>query len=267
MTLPARVLAFVSAAAFLFPCAAGYAEDPPPGADNLQVNTNVRVEAIMVALPEDKFLSILPDLQKDSEIDGAVEKLLDGVKKKEVILRGYPMVVTQAGQRTVSESVREINIIGEVVPTPAPTADSAPATSVSTDNKTQSTPAPTAATADNTLAPKPYKAMISHSTGVTMEAEPTIQNDGQGMQLLIDIKDVELVDTPADKNSKPAKAGAGDAKNPMFDIVNVTAGFYIRSGQYKLLTTQKISKPEGYVEVVIIRTTILPSKIAGKPSE
>lgn len=245
----------MSAAALLFSSTPGNAEDKPGGGDQPETRTNVRVEVLLVALPEEKFLSMLPDLQSDTEIGGVVEKLMDGVKKKEVLLRGYPILLTVPGQRTVSESIREINTPGVAVSAPPqiPSADNA-----DSPDKSQPTPAP---------APTPYKAMISHSTGVTLEAEPAIQSDGQTVELGIDVKDVELAGAPADKNSTPPKGSAGNAKEPMFDVVNARTWLYLRSGQCKLLATQKISNPGGYVEVIIVRVVVLPSKLAGKPAE
>lgn len=68
---------------------------------------NVRVEVLMVAMPQDKLLPLLPDLRDPAKIDAAVDQLLAAVQRKEAILTGYPVVYTLDGERGVSEAVLE----------------------------------------------------------------------------------------------------------------------------------------------------------------
>ena len=52
----------------------------------------------MVALPEEKALALLPDLQDDAKIDAAWAQLMEALKRKEATLTGYPVVQTIEGQ-------------------------------------------------------------------------------------------------------------------------------------------------------------------------
>jgi len=42
---------------------------------------NVRVEVLMVAMPQEKALAILPDLRDSAKIDGAVTEILNAINR------------------------------------------------------------------------------------------------------------------------------------------------------------------------------------------
>ncbi len=68
----------------------------------------VRVDVLMLSMPEEKMLAVLPDLLDREKIEKMVPELLEAVKRKEITLVGYQFVTTKNGQRAVAETVKEI---------------------------------------------------------------------------------------------------------------------------------------------------------------
>src|SRR4051812_42382917 len=68
---------------------------------------NVRVEVLMVALPQDKALALLPDLRDPARIESAVAQIFAAIDRKEATLMGYPIVQTKDDERGVAETIIE----------------------------------------------------------------------------------------------------------------------------------------------------------------
>lgn len=106
-----KSLSLLAGGVFLLTDTALFSAPPPPTRTAPRQTTdaprNVRVEVLMVAMPQAKLLPLLPDLRDPKKIDAAVAHLLDAVQRKEAILTGYPVVSTLDGQRSVSETIAE----------------------------------------------------------------------------------------------------------------------------------------------------------------
>ena len=68
---------------------------------------NVRVEMLMVAMPQEKALALLPDLRAPEKIETAMVAVFTALEHKEALLMGYPEVITVDGQRGTSETILE----------------------------------------------------------------------------------------------------------------------------------------------------------------
>src|ERR1700677_2817393 len=88
--------------------APGQAPNAAPPAQKPYPPTMARVSVLMVSMPEEKLLTYLPDLLDKDKIEKVIPMLLEAVKRKEITLEGYPMVVTKSGQRAVMETNHEI---------------------------------------------------------------------------------------------------------------------------------------------------------------
>src|SRR4051812_29049649 len=75
------------------------------GSEAEKLSWNIRVEVLMVALPQEKALLLLPALRDEQKIDGAVGELLAMVAKKEAMLMGWPMIWAKSGTRASVESI------------------------------------------------------------------------------------------------------------------------------------------------------------------
>lgn len=202
-------------------------KEPPPPAPT------IRVEAWLVAMPETKFLELLPDLRDDAKIGGAVTQILEAVKRKEMILRGCPMIVALNGQRAESGVKREIK----------DTMDPAPDIPLIGDTE-QSIP-----------------------IGVLMEVEPSFDSmlspDRWIIDLNIVVQDMEV--PKGDENTTTMLSTITkdcDPKNtpdrPAYVTMKTTASLALRDGHYALFATHKMIQPGGYVEVVVIRAVVVP---------
>ncbi len=110
----------------------------------------LRVDVLMIAMPEEKYIALRPDLLDKEKIEKTVPLLLDAVKRKEMILEGCPMILTKSGQRAVSETTRGFRDDSIIVPLPT--------TPPSWDSEMR-------------------------NLGVTLEVEPLISQDGKSITL------------------------------------------------------------------------------------
>jgi len=204
----------------------------------------VKIEVLMVAMPQEKFIELLPDLQDETKIEKVIPDLWEAIKKKEMILRGYPIVVTRNGQRAVSETIQEIRYPTEFLPPAAPSS---------------SAPSPTPKPAADFVEAWPT-AFETRNAGVTMEVEPVVSGNGEWIDLNIVPQDVELLEFDSylaakKKAGEPLKAGdpiISTVDQPRFFTMKTTTSISLRNGQYVLLATHKMMKPEGYVDVFIV---------------
>ncbi len=64
----------------------------------------VRIGVLMVSMPEEKYLALMPDLLDKAKIYKVVSAILDAVKRKEMVLEGYPFLVTKSAERAGIET-------------------------------------------------------------------------------------------------------------------------------------------------------------------
>lgn len=185
----------------------------------------VRIEVLMVAMPEEKYITLRPDLLDAEKIEKAVPTLLDAVKRKEMILEGLPVILTKGGQRAVSETTREF------------------------EDHSISAGLPTTPTA-----------FEMRSLGVTLEVEPVILQDGKTIELNLVPQRVDVLAPPAGGDEEK-KAAAGKEEQPpdLLKIywMKVTTSVRLTSGQHLLIASHKMRQPEGYVEIFILHAEVI----------
>jgi hypothetical protein len=232
------------------------ADDAPFG-DPFGGQWNVRVEVLMVAVPEEKCLPLLPKLRNPETVDEAVAQLLDYVAKKQAILTGYPFVQTLNGQRAVSESVVEkrfptapVFLHGPEGPNPDPAAPPAPPVKESDIPPEARYPIPMPAAFDE------------RHLGVTLEAEPSVSNDGKFVTLNVTASRVALIGTDFFDGGTTPKGEQLRVQQPQFLSNKDTFSAAVRNGEHLLFGAHPLQKPAGYVELFILQAVATPIKVA-----
>ncbi|HWB57979.1 MAG TPA: hypothetical protein VG733_00740 [Chthoniobacteraceae bacterium] len=236
-TLPLAAL-FLAAIA----CAHAADEKPAPAATPSPEDmapSQVRITVLMLTMPEEKFLGLLPDLNDKVKIEKVIPDLLDSAKRKEITLEGFPMVVTKSGQRAVMETGREIN---DDEPPRIPKIYSFP-----NGGYTPVTPA----------TPTYFE---TRQVGITLEVEPVIGPDGKLIDLNLAPQHVEgpvYKTVPVPKDKDIAGADGKDVHLQDFFTLKTTTSLALMSGQHVLLGVFKKEKPAGSVEIFILGAEII----------
>jgi hypothetical protein len=255
--LPAGFLVFFFAASTLFssppafcpavPDMSGPLGPVPPApscADTWKTaHWNVHAEVLMIALPQEKLLPMLPDLRNPEKIDAAVEKLLDAVQRKEAILTGWPMVNTFDDSRGVSECILEKRYPTEFEPPQEP----------ATFTGSPTLPAPAPKTPPEVSAVP--TAFETRNAGPTLEVEPYVSTNGETIRLNVVAQRVELL---AYEDFGGAKTRSGlivKVGQPQFFAARSTAMVAIPNGRRALLQAHPLAKPENYMEVFILQAS------------
>jgi hypothetical protein len=198
---------------------------------------NVRVEVLMVDLPQDKALALLPDLRDPGKIDGAVTQIIDAINHNQAKLIGYPAVQTLDGQRAVSETVIEKRYPTEFQPlVPPPPKPGGP----------QGAPA----------GPPPSDAAIptafeTRNVGVTVEVEPHVLQNGDWIRISI---------VPQRVIFEGFDAYTFATEQPRFFTAKMTTTLTLRNGQRNLLAFHKLPDPGNLVELFILQAWDAPVK-------
>ena len=208
---------------------------------------NVRVEVLMVAMPQDKLLPLLPDLRDPKKIDEAVVQMMTAIQRKEAILTGYPMILTLDGKRGVAETIHEKRYPSEFEPPKVPQNAGAAAPQPAEDaNKINDVVLPTAFEVRN--------------IGVTLEAEPHVGNRGESIRIDLVPQRVELLGFDSYDAIRAANGKILKIDQPQFFTSKVSTSLTVQNGQRTLIAVHLLPKPENYMEVFILQAFATPIK-------
>jgi hypothetical protein len=234
-TSSSPLCSFLLFAVSTFAFAAPKSTDAPVKSDP---QWNVTVSVLMVAMPQEKMLPMIPDLRDPKKIDGAVDRLLAAVQNKEAILTGYPMVVTDDGERAVSESVIEQRYATEFdPPANAQNFGGGPAASGTSDS----------IFVHDDVVPTAFE---TRNCGATLEAEPHVLNHGESIHLDLVPQRVELLNFTSRSKYK--------VDQPIFFTSKVIQGLTVHNGQRVLIAVHQIPKPENFIEVFVLQASDTP---------
>ena len=206
---------------------------------------NVRVEVLMVAMPQEKALALLPDLRDPAKIEAAVTQILTAIDRKEATLMGYPVVHTLDGERSVAETILEKRYPTEFEPPTTP------------QNAGQA-PLPAAATAiSDTPIPTAFE---TRNVGVTLEVEPHVSASGDWIRIDVVPQRVILLGFDSYDAVKTASGKVVKIDQPQFFTTKTTANLKLRNGQRCLLAVHKLPQPENQIEFYIIQAFATPTK-------
>ncbi len=222
---------------------------PPPGeasgeaaegARQIAAKWNVRVDVLIVSLPESRALELLPELRSDDpqKVNGAVTNIQQMLSAKEATLIGWPEVVCLDGVRSVMETIDEKRY---------PSDFSFP---VAADNETASPDKPdTQPGAADTPAPSAFE---TRNVGITLEAEPQVLDDGRRLLLSVVPQHVRLLGFIPYGGEAGTDSQPGLIDQPEFAVTKATTTLSIRNDQRVLLGMHKLDPEKDSVELFIL---------------
>jgi hypothetical protein len=242
---------------------------PPAGPYSPELRTfnnaaMVRVDVLMVSVPEAKALSLIPMLRDPTQIGAAEGKLLELVAKKEATLEGWPEVTTHSQCRAVSESVVEqrypIEFEGPACATCLAKTD------VPDAERTKFGTSPAERNRELLLQlggniPTTFE---TRNVGATLEVEPVISKDGTAISLHTSPRVVRFeryAEFPAGTSQKGEKL---TIPQPIFTSTQVSTELSIRDGERRLIHVGKATLSGDRIDLFILGAKIIPPPTTNK---
>ena len=198
---------------------------------------NVRLEMLMVELPQDKALALLPDLNDDTKIEAACARIMEAIGRKEATLIGYPVIHSLSGDKATAETIDEI-----VYPTQFQPPQT-PQNITITSSDSALTPL------NISVCPTGFE---KRNAGVTVEYEAVVKPGGKWINVNIQPQHVlfqgyewfEAAKTMTTSSSIP---------QPRFFTPKVSTSLLVRNGQRVLFGVHQLKQPEGRIELDVLR--------------
>lgn len=229
--------------------------EPAPADDSGIINLQIDLQ--IIALPTETAMSLIGPLRDPAQIDKTVTKLHEMIAAKKAVLVGWPMVITKSGNRAVTENIDEQRYATEYSPATVPATDN-PSTPPADPNKPEAKPAApakeTAKTAPLPDGPVTATAFETRNVGVTLEIEPVLGPDGHLIDMQLAPQHVSLV--RFEKTTTIAAGKECTVEQPLFHTNKVTTNITVRDGQSILLGTFQAGKPEGWMELFILKAVV-----------
>lgn len=238
-------------AALLFPFALP-AADPEPE----DLPKQIRFDLLIVSVPELRAIELRAELQDPARIAGAQDKLLKLVAQKQAQLVGWPTVTTKSGNRCVTESVMEVRYATEfkVSDVHVHFAGENP---VATDEpRSPDAKKLPKIEADLTTHGGVPTAFEKRDAGVTFEIEPTINPDGQSVDMQLAPQHVQFLGYNKIQFQEKDGKNKSFVEQPAFFTIRVSTNIAMKSGSLMMLSFEKSEKPVGNIEIMILQTSI-----------
>jgi len=246
-------VAVTFALAFTLPLAA---KDPEPAAVTETWEPNqVRLDLLIVSVPEARALELRAKLQNPAKIAAAQEKLLALVASKKAKLIGWPTITTKSGQRCVVETTQTLRFPVEYrfeMPIPLSSGGGG----AGSPRLRPEVPKLPKIEPDGT--PRNTADIMFDQTdlGVTLEVEPTIGSDGMTVDMQLAPQHHHLLGfrkVPFEQNNGKIKLVV---EQPDIARYMSTMNITVKSGVPVMLGFHKVQKPVGNVEIFILETTV-----------
>jgi hypothetical protein len=193
----------------------------------------VRVDLLMVSVPEDKALPLIPQLRDSAQIVAAEAKLLEMVARKEANLEGWPEVTTHSGNRAVSESIVEQRYPIEFDPAGMQTSPAPPPIAGGAKAEARPVNDPAGLIQNVTgIVPTTFE---TRNVGTTLEVEPVISPDRTAITLSITpqiVRFERFAEFPAGITAKGEKI---TVSQPIFATSKVSTILSLRDGERRLI--------------------------------
>lgn len=208
---------------------------------------NVRVEILMVAVPESDALTILPKLRDPLTIESGVTTLLERIRRKEAILMGYPMLTSVTGNRALAEC-----IIEERYPTEFQPPSLAQTAALQTPKEAASGKKVKDSRTTIGFFPTAFE---TRNAGVTLEMEPLVSMNGKWIHLNLVPQRVALWHYNAFESWKTEDGKVMKVEQPQFLTNKVTTSIKVKDGERRLIGVHKLTDPAGHLEFFILQAT------------
>jgi len=236
------------------------AEEPPdPFRYNLKGSgmkynqePQVRVDILMVSLPQDKALALLPALRDPDRIEAAQEQLLKWIGTKEATLVDWPEVTMHSGIRAVTETITERRYPIEFdQPTEAQTFGTMP--------KVKRSPPEEALRVlrlAGLLVPISFE---TRNTGAVAEVEAVVSPDGNAVSILLAPQVVRLEKMVRFPTTAGNKESSLAVEQPLFQTRQIRTELTLRNRERRLIYFGKPQESEGQIDLFILGATVLPN--------
>lgn len=211
----------------------------------------ILVEVQIIALPIEDALPLIEPLRDDKRIEKAVTKLHQMIANKKAKLVGWPMVITKSGNRAVVECIDELRYDLEYVLSPDPHA-ALEKSWLDNMNKAVST------AGSFPFNPTTPTLLEVRNVGVTFEVEPVIDPEGTHIDMQLSPQHCSV--TRIDKIPTVVGGKFFNFMQPILHTNKVMTTLTLRDGQSILLGTFNTTKPEGWMELFILKASILVTK-------
>jgi hypothetical protein len=226
----------------------------------------IEFDLLVVQLPEDTAMPLVSQLRDSQQSAKATDRILELITANQAILVAWPVLTTFSGQRAVVEQLEEFRYATQYTPgeraktteqtQPVSAAPSAPVVPVDPRDAPPDAPKPgkiKTVVSEFDVVPASFE---TRNLGVTLEVEPVITNDGRSVSIsllpqhisLLEMRRIEIEDKSSGKKTV--------AEQPRIQTNKVTTSLTVNDGDYTLLGTFKLPKPEGTIELFILHTQI-----------
>lgn len=209
---------------------------------------NIRIELQVVAIPEQIGIQLATEMKSKDKIEAAHARIQQMLAKGTAKLIGWPIVTTRSGMRAVIEDIKEIRYATEYHP---PTVSINPNTPVEPAIKV----APTVDVVTFEGVPSAFE---TRNTGVTLEVEPVLKEDGKAIDLNIVPQHVRLEGFHKITIEGAARKGKVIVEQPEFKTNKVTTTVTMQSGQRILMGVYPTEDPPKHLEFFILKVEAVP---------
>jgi hypothetical protein len=229
------LLSLLAIAAFTVCPQAAVADEPQP--------RQIRFDLFIARLPEARAMELLPSLRDEAQCGAMQKKIIEMIAKKEAELVDCQTIITKTGQRSVATNTRAILYASEYSPMDDPANEAVKPFSSFCAN------------------PSTPTAFESREVGITLELEPTLQEDGQHVELQLEAKHIALlgwskIAVDIDTGKRGGKRHV-TVEQPEFQTLKMSTNIVTTNGGSVLLGVHKLQTATQEVEVFILTTTVV----------
>jgi hypothetical protein len=216
----------------------------------------VRVDVLMVSVPEEKAIALIRQLRDPLQFAAAEKTLIEMIGRKEANLEGWPEVTTHSQVRAVSESIVEQRYPIEFYPAAA-------ANSLVPDPKTSTAAANAGGRAleeavalarnANGIVPTTFE---TRNTGATLEVDPIVSPDRTAITMSLAPQLVRFDHYESFPAGTTAKGEKLTVPQPIFTTSKVSTTLSLRDGERRLIHIGKSTSDRSRVDLFILGAKI-----------
>lgn len=204
--------------------------NPPPETQKFLATAQIRVDVLMVSVPENEALKLLATLRDSATIEAAQKAILELIAEKKAVLLNWPEVTTHDRVQAVTESIIEKRYQSEWGPN-LPGA------------------------IDGDVTPSSFEVK---NVGATIQVAPVVSPDGKSVTLELAPLRVAFVRMDEHVSYKPKVGPVIEVQQPVFATSKVNTTITLRDGERRLIYAGKVADPGTHIEFFIVGVKIIP---------
>jgi len=257
-----KLLPALAFAGMVVASTAAHAQEPtPPASPGVQVDAaatntqpspvNIIVDVQMVVIPIGTAAPLVRELMDPNKTSAAYEKIQGLITSGEAKLVGWPMIITQSGQRAVFEAIDEFRFAADYtaggIGVYFPDRETMEHTKADANSKEMKN---TVSGTDFAGIPSSFE---TRNTGVSLEVEPTISEDLKKITLNIVPQHVRIKGMNQVAIERPETKEKVIVEQPEFTTMKSVTTFTIKNGEQRLLGVYPTTDPPNHLELFILR--------------